>query len=437
MPSRKILWLLEQELRQLLVSRPFWFLLFFIGPLVGQGFIAAVEAYAEASGIGGGPAALAQGLSPLDGIFVPAFGAYDLAATLLFPFVAIRFISSEKESGSWKLLLQAPVNLSTVLISKCLVLLAGWLVLWIPGIAVIVFWASYGGSIYWPELLNLLAGHFLRVLLSTAVALGAAAIAKNAASAAILTLAFTVGGWALEFVAAGRGGWLELMASHTPTSALRLFEQGLCQASTVAVCLALSGSGFLLAWVWLLPLRRPWMVTAVWIVALATLLIVGSQIRPAWDLSENRRNSFPSEDVETLGRIDSPLHMTVHLAPEDPRRTDLDRNIVAKLRRSVQHFRVEYAAHSQAGMFESAGSHYGEIWYEAGARKQMSRSTTEPIVLSVIYEVTQVSAPARRDETVYTGHPLAAHANGAATFYYLAWPCLAGLAFLLVSKGRE
>ena len=33
---------------------------------------------------------LASGLSPLDGVFVPTFGALYLAVTLLFPFVAIR-----------------------------------------------------------------------------------------------------------------------------------------------------------------------------------------------------------------------------------------------------------------------------------------------------------------------------------------------------------
>ena len=436
MLSPRIGWLLEHELRQLLAARPFWFLLVLIGPLVGQGFIAAVEAYAEASGIGGGPSALAQGLSPLDGIFVPSFGAYDLAATLLFPFVAIRLISSEKESGSWKLLLQAPVDLSVILMSKFLVLLAGWLVIWIPGLAAIGFWASYGGSIYWPELLNLLAGHFLRAILSTAVAFASGAIAKNAAGAAILTLAFTVGAWALEFVAAGRGGWLEWFASHTPTAALRSFEQGLCQAGTIFVCLSLVAFGFALTRSWLLPIRRR-RHTGILAIGLAALIVASTRIHSVWDVSENRRNSFPAADAEALSRIGAPLRMTVHLAPEDPRRTDLDRNIVAKLRRMLPHLTVEYAAQSQAGMFEAAGSHYGEIWYEADARKLMSRSTAEPIVLGVIYQVAQVTPPVSRDERAYPGHPLAVRPSGAALFYYLAWPCLVGLAFWFVSQGRR
>src|SRR2546425_5254040 len=101
-------WLLAKEFRELMASRAYWLMLLMIGPLVGHSFITAVDLYAEASGIGGGPAALSQGLTPLDGIVVPTFGAYDLAVTLLFPFVAIRLIAAEKESGALKLLLQFP-----------------------------------------------------------------------------------------------------------------------------------------------------------------------------------------------------------------------------------------------------------------------------------------------------------------------------------------
>jgi hypothetical protein len=60
--------LLGKEWRELLASRAYWLLLLVTGPLVGQGFISAVNLYAEASGLGGAPAALPQGLTPLDGI---------------------------------------------------------------------------------------------------------------------------------------------------------------------------------------------------------------------------------------------------------------------------------------------------------------------------------------------------------------------------------
>ena len=50
-------------------------------------------------------------------------------------------------------------------------------------------------------------------------------MAGSTASAAIVTLGFTVGTWVLAFVAAGRGGWLERVASHTPGGLLRPFEK--------------------------------------------------------------------------------------------------------------------------------------------------------------------------------------------------------------------
>src|ERR1043165_3471770 len=63
--------LFMKEWRELLVSRAYWLMLFMIGLLVGQGFITAINLYAEASGSGGTPAGLGQGLSPLDGILAP------------------------------------------------------------------------------------------------------------------------------------------------------------------------------------------------------------------------------------------------------------------------------------------------------------------------------------------------------------------------------
>src|SRR5882757_2180911 len=156
--SPRFLLLLRKDIRDLLASRAFWLLLLMIGPLVGHGFITAVDTYAEASGIAGGPAALAQGLSPLDGILVPAFGAYDLAVTFLFPFVAIRLVAVEKASGAWKLLLQSPASAGTMLLAKGLMLLAAWLIAWIPGLCALVLWRLYGGTLYLPEVLNLLLG---------------------------------------------------------------------------------------------------------------------------------------------------------------------------------------------------------------------------------------------------------------------------------------
>ena len=425
MRSHSFAQLLAKEWRELFASRSYWLLLLMIGPLVGHGFITAVGFYAEASGSGGGPAALAQGLTPLDGILVPTFGAYDLAATFLFPFVAIRMISAEKQSGGLKLLLQLPGSLATKVGAKALVLLGGWIVTLLPGLLAIALWKSYGGHLYAPETLNLLLGHFLRAMLSAGIAVAAAALAENAASAAIVTLGFTVGTWALDFIAAGRGGLVQQLAAYTPTATLRFFEQGLLRLNIFVAMLALSAAGFALAGIWL-HTGRTWrfrLVGTLTLMLILAFVIVGANgVRASWDASENRRNSFSRADEATLSQIQQALKITVVLSPEDPRLTDYEQNVLRKLRRVLPRLNVDYSSNSRTGLFEKPEDHYGEIWYEMDGQKIMERSTIEEVVLEQIYKLAAINPPLRADESTFSGYPLSVRARGAAWVFYGLWP---------------
>ena len=426
MRSLSFVRLLAKEFRELLASRAFWLLLVFVGFLVGHGFIIAVALYAEMSG-SGGPAALPQGLTSLDGVIVPTWGAYDLAATLLFPFVAIRMVSSEKESGALKLLLQLPGTLASKLTAKALVLLFAWLIAWLPGIAAIVLWRSYGGHVYAPETFNLLLGHLLRGLLSGALGVAAAALAESAASAAIITLAFTVGTWALDFVAAGRGGFVQQLASYTPTAALRSFEQGLLRFNAVVVIVLVSCAAFAFAAIWLNSGRTildRLLRTLLVVVIAAGAVWAGANLRATRDVSENRRNSFSVADEAALRQIDQPLKITILLSPEDPRLTDFEQNVLRKLRRALDKVTVEYTAGSRTGLFEGADEHYGEIWYDIGGQRIVERSTIEEVVLEQIYKLANVNPPARSDDDAFPGYPLAAQPKYAAAIFYLFWPVL-------------
>jgi ABC-2 type transport system permease protein len=428
--------LLSKELRELFASRAFWLLLLFVGVLAGHGFITAVGLYAEMSG-NDGPAALPQGLTSLDGVLVPTWGAYDLVATLLFPFVAIRMVSSEKESGALKLLLQLPGTLVSKITAKALVLLFAWIVSWVPGMLAIVLWRSYGGHVYAPETLNLLAGHLLRGLLSGGLAVAAAALADSAASAAIITLAFTVGTWALDFVAAGRGGFVQQLASYTPTATLRSFEQGLLRWNAVVVFVLLSCAAFGVAVIWLntgRTIRSRLVRTLLLLVVTASAVWIGAGLRASWDVSENRRNSFPAVDETLLRGIDQPLKITVFLSPEDPRLTDFEQNVLRKLRRSVSKLDVEYAATSRTGLFESGEEHYGEIWYELGGQKIVDRSTIEEVVLEQIYKLAGVNAPERSSDDGFPGYPLAAQPKHAAAIFYVVWPLIVIVTWWLARK---
>ena len=110
--------LLAKELWQIVGGRALWTMLLLLCPLVGYSFVQAVSLYREASLAVVQSPALASGLSPLDGVLVPTFGAFYVAVTLLFPFVAIRVLGHEKETGALRLLIQLPYRTSSFPIAK-------------------------------------------------------------------------------------------------------------------------------------------------------------------------------------------------------------------------------------------------------------------------------------------------------------------------------
>lgn len=435
--------LLRKELAELAASRAYWLLLLVIGLLVGHAFLTATEAYAEASGINGGPAALSQGLNPLSGIVVPTLGAYDLAATLLFPFVVIRLIAVEKETGALTLMLQAPARFGEIIAAKGLALLIGWMIAGAPGLIALAMWRMAGGHLHAAEVMTVALGHLLRGVLTIGIGATAGALAASAASAAIIALTVTLGTWAIDFIGAARGGAIASLASYTPSAALRVFEQGELRLSTVFVLLALGVGGLAVAAVWLRtgrPARRRLAQLAGVMVMIAVACVASAQLRASADTSEDRRNSFGPADEAALRRIHEPLRVTVHLAAEDPRLVDLERGVLAKLRRTLPNVQVTYAARGRSGLFESAGDHYGEVWYAIGGRRAMSRSATEEIVLETIYEVAGVTPAASGDRPAYSGYPLAARPPFVALVCFILWPlavAVAGWRFLRSPSRRR
>ena len=215
-------------------------MLLLAGPLVGNAFIAAVHLFAEASGSGGGPAALAQGLVAARRNPRPHVRRLRPRGRPALPLRRHPARGRRKTNGRRELLLQSPAGLATRLAVKGARSACSGCSRGFPASRPLVLWKLYGGHLWPAETANLLLGHALRFLLATGVAFAAAAVAEGAASAAIITLAFTLGTWALDFLAAGRGGLLERVARATPTAALRVFEHGELRASSTAALLAVA-----------------------------------------------------------------------------------------------------------------------------------------------------------------------------------------------------
>ena len=430
-------WLLIKEWRELIVSRAWWLLLLLMGPLVGVSFISAMHIYAEVSGLNGTAAGVGEALSPLIGVWAPTFSACELAAVFLLPFVAIRIVAGDRQSGALKLELQRGMSPFVRIAAKAIVALGGWLIAMLPPLSAILLWKSYGGITHPPELATLIGGHILNAGLTIALGAAAASVTEHPSTAAILTLSVTVGTWIVNFFAAVQGGFWERVATYPPAAIVADFQHGLVRLDTLLIATLLTLAGLSVAAVWQVlgkpEARRAY--ESAGLILIATLAIAAcSSARATWDTSENRANSFPVADERALRQIHEPLKIVAHLAPEDPRRSDLEHRALAKLRRILPNLEVEYVSATSIGLFEQTSAGYGEIRYSIGNRSATSRVTTAEGVLETIYALAGVTPPSDADEPVFRGHPLAVRSSGAPAIFYGVWPGLTLLAGFLVRR---
>jgi hypothetical protein len=420
-------WLLRKESRELLAARAWWVLLLAMGPLVGVTFISAVRTYAEASGLNGTAAGVGEAFSPLVGIWAPTFSACEVAAVFLLPFVAIRLVSGDRQTGALKIEAQHPLPALARIGAKALVLSVAWLAASVPALIAVALWRSYGGSIYAPEVATVAFGHLLNAGFTIALAAVTASVSEHPSTAAILTLTVTVGTWILNFIAAVQGGVWERIAGYTPPAMIATFQRGLVRLDVVLIASLLIAAGLALAAVWIrtgVAVRRRVRETCAWTAATAAAIFACTFATPSWDASESRANSLPEPDERALAQLHDPLRVEAHLAPEDPRRADLERKALSKLRRVLPRVDVQYVSATSIGLFEQTRPHYGEIWYELGGRREMSRSTTAEGMLETIYDLAGMKPPVESDDAIFRGHPLAVPPKGAATVFYGIWPAL-------------
>ena len=434
--------LLRKEMRELATGNSLWVLTLLLSPLVGYSFIQAVALYAEASRPALSIPELARQLSPFDGILVPTLGGFYLAITLLFPFIAIRLVAAEKASGGLKLLVQLPYRLSDLVAAKFSALIAAWLIALIPVLSALVWWQLLGGHLDMRETATLMLGHLLYALLIGAISFLAAALTEGGATAAILALAVTLGSWVLDFAALDRGGVSSLLAALSLTSLLRSFEQGLLSVPTVLGMLTAMVGFLALAAIWLppgVPLGRKLNVSILIVVAAGLLIGGAAQARTVLDVTPDRRNSLPAADEKLLGQLHERLLVTVHMASSDPRLVDLDRKVLARLKRAMPWVTVRIAEPGQTSPFGTAGDEaYGEIVLTYHGKSATTRSTGAGEILPILYELAGVGLPTAGvpgpDEP---GYPLVADASNAAVWFYGVQPLAFAVVWWLAVANRR
>ena len=316
--------------------------------------------------------------------------------------------------------------------AKLVAVLAALVLSSVPAFSALAIWRMLGGHLSAPETLNLLFGHLLYGLLVGAIALFAASVSESAATAAIVTLAFTIGSWVLDFTLTGHPGLLEWIARLSLTQVLRPFEQGLLSAGlVVGISAALCGFAAL-ATIWLPPgfhFRNKLFRSIVCIFATAVVLGLATQIRLAIDVTEDRRNSFPIADERVLAKLAEPLVVTVHLSPEDPRYSDLQRNVLAKLERAMPSVSIRLSSGRQTPATNSGDDNYGEVEYAYGSRSDISRSTSPREILPLLYGLAEINPPTPASGGDYPGYPLVAPGQVALLWFFCGLPLCVVLAW--------
>lgn len=433
--------LLAKEVREVFGGRALWTMLLLLCPLIGYSFFQAVSLYSESSSAALQSPVLASSLSPLDGVLVPTLGSFYVAVTLLFPFVAIRVLGQEKESGALRLLVQLPYRTSTLVFMKLAAVVVAWLFASAPALSALILWRALGGHLSLAETSNLLFGHLLYGALVGALALFAASMAEGAATAAIIALAVTIGSWVLDFTIAGHPGLLAWIAQLSLTQTLRPFEQGLLSGGLVLGIAGTIAGLIALASVWLPPgtSRREKLLRSVPCV-LAVAAVLGAATQAGWsaDVSQDRRNSFAGADQQLLATLDLPLAIRVNLAPEDPRYADLQRNVLSKLQRTMPNISVSLAGGRQSSPATASGDEsYGEVEYFYGNRSDVSRSSSPREILPLIYGLAGVSQPSPAVGDEYPGYPLVARAGVALLWFFGALPLLIALCWWQSRRPRR
>jgi len=410
-------------------------MLLLVCPLVGYSFAEALSLYSESSSSALQSPVLAKSLSPLDGVLVPTFGSFYVAVTLLFPFVAIRVLGQEKESGSLHLLVQLPYRYATLVSVKLCAVLVAWCLVSIPVLSALAIWIMFGGHLAAVETFNLLLGHLLYGLLVGAVGLFAAIISDSSSTAAIIALAVTIGSWVLDFTLAGRSGLLAWIAQLSLTQTLRPFEQGLLSVGLTFGIVAVICGLATLTIVWLPPgiSQRVKSVRSLFcLLGIAIALGIAAQVRNVVDLSEDRRNSFSSADEKLLAELRLPLTISINLVPEDPRYIDLRRNVLSKLERAMRNVTVVLANGRQT--VASLSDTYGQIEYAYGGRTDTSRSTSPREILPLLYALAGVQPPSPGRGEEYPGYPLVVNAEAALLWFFAGLPFLIALAWWRVRR---
>lgn len=415
---------MQRELAIALRARSTWLVLALAALLVGHSFILAVDIYSASSRSALGNLLQLQEMDPLAGIVRPTLGGLSLALSLLGPIVAARSLAIEKERRTYGALALSEGSTSRLLARKAAAsVCAAALFLFTP-FALFLALRALGGHLDTIETAVALIGETLHVGLVVAVGLCAAAWTKSFAQAVTVGVAASLTSWAID-VAEGFAAlaWLGRASEWSLEQRLVPFQRGTIALGSLLWLFAATAGAFALALVGgaFAPTRTKLFCAAAVLAVAVVGMFGGGSVRRAYDWSESRRASLPPAVVETLRALAGPVELEIYLDRDDSRRTQLERDALAKLRlaRPDMSIRMPLDAVAEPGETQR-DANYGQILIRVGEGLRKTRSSSERELASLIFEAAGCRLP-DWNQIPYSGYPVVLSAGRRALLGALAY----------------
>ncbi len=410
--------LVQKEIRDLFFSRASALFLALLCLVSGYSFYLAVVLYSNASVAAVNNPLYAAGFEPVQGVFVPTWGAVFVLFSLFLPFVIIPSVASEKERNTLVILLQVPFTVSEILVSK-LVAGVAYVLLSMAVMAPALFmWHLFGGHMAWGELILLNSGYFLYGLFVVGAAVFSASLFSNAASASILSILLITASWVIDFGKDMNISPLVLaMSRWTTTRMLGFFETGILSSSAVVYFVAVFVSFACLSRSLLDVVFNPkWLVAGAMAVPCAMLLT--SALPHGVDVTESHRNSFSPAITRALRKL-PPVEIDIYLRRTDSRFRDYEKSFLKRLRLIKKDVKIRLMGGN------ALEKDYGLFVYRINDRKADTYSNSEEEIFPILFSLSGIKAPDMATGRHFRGYPLVVgkHQRNLISFvYYLLLP---------------
>jgi len=413
--------LLRKEIKTLFSSKSSIIFLILNSMIIGYGFATAVALYTTQSAATVGDPLYAGGFEPVPGIFLPAFGGIFVIFSFFLPLVIIPLLSSEKQNGTLTLLAQLPFSYKTVVIAKTIAgftLILSTLLLTLPSIAI---WHIIGGHTPIYELALLLCGYFMYGCLIVSISLFSAAIFNNIAAASIAALSLVNISLIIDFGKEMNSSTIiQFFSSYTITHQLKFFENGIVLFSAVMYFFIMSFLFLILTYIFLkIPFRPQWKLISLSISTSLLCIYLSSGLSLNSDVSESRRNSFPSDIVKALKKV-PPIKIDVYLTGADSRFKDYRKTILEKLLLIKNDIKVKMIKGKKLA------DNYGIFVYRINGLSEKTYSNRKEEIFPMLIKMAKIKYTPHPDTYNYPGYPLLKKGNDfyLGYIYYLIIPII-------------